>query len=89
LLFEWKGTTMKRTLLALPLLGLGLLSPPAHADPYLWCAVTGPGNEVCSFRTLAQCREVISEVGGACSPNLAYSRRDVGTTARRHHALRY
>ena len=81
---------MKNALLALPLLGLSFLASPAHADPYLWCAVSGPGgSEVCSFRTLAECRDAISQMGGVCSPNLTYNRRDAGGTARRHHALRY
>jgi hypothetical protein len=81
---------MKKILLALPLLGLSCLSSPATADQDLWCAVIGGhGEEVCSFRTLAECREAISEAGGVCSPNLGYNRRDAGVTARHHRALRF
>jgi hypothetical protein len=82
--------TMKKALLGLPILGASLFASPASADPYLWCAVTGAqGSEVCAFRTLAECREAISEFGGVCSPNLAYDRCDTASNSRRHHALRY
>jgi len=74
---------------ALSLLGLGLLGTPSHADPYLWCAVYGTDSgQDCYFKTLEQCRAA-TVAGGACSPNLAYDRRDTDGYGRRHHALRY
>jgi hypothetical protein len=75
-------------LFALSISGLTIAGGPAQADPYLWCAVYGDGNQNCVYKTLEQCRAAI-EGGGACSPNLAYDRRDNGGLGRRHHALRY
>jgi hypothetical protein len=84
-----KKFIMRYGLVALSLLGMSFLSSPSQADPYLWCAVTGSkASESCTFKTLEQCRTVISATGGACSPNLAYTRR-AGELGRRHHALRY
>jgi hypothetical protein len=80
---------MRYGLVALSLLGMSFLSSPSQADPYLWCAVTGSkGGQSCTFKSLEQCRAAILVTGGACSPNLAYDRRD-GELGRRHHALRY
>jgi uncharacterized protein DUF3551 len=84
-----KKDIMRYGLVALSLLGMSFLSSPSHADPYLWCAVTGSkGGQSCTFKSLEQCRAAILVMGGACSPNLAYDRRD-GELGRRHRALRY
>jgi uncharacterized protein DUF3551 len=75
-------------LAALSAFGLSLANAPAKADQFLWCAVynaNGQGN--CFYKTLEQCRTAIAG-GGACSPNLAYDRRDA-ELGRRHHTMRY
>jgi len=65
---------MKRALLAF---GLLLLATPSHADPYRWCAeyggAFGGGGTNCYFRTLSQCRQAVSGVGGFCRPNQFYT----------------
>jgi hypothetical protein len=54
----------------------------AQADPYPWCAAyngsRGNGGTNCYMRTLQQCREAISGVGGFCQPNPFYDGRPVG-----------
>jgi hypothetical protein len=73
---------MRRTLIALTLAGAGLLSAgllsqPAHADPYRWCAEygggRGGGGTNCYFVTLEQCRAAISGNGGFCRHNAFYT----------------
>jgi hypothetical protein len=68
---------MRRTLLAFAVLGVGLLSQPAQADPYRWCAQYGGGRSGggtnCYFMTLQQCRAAISGNGGFCRPNPFYT----------------
>ena len=68
---------MRRTVLALVLLGAGFAAQPAHADPYRWCAEYGGrgggGGTNCYFVTLGQCRAAISGNGGFCRPNPFYT----------------
>jgi len=58
-----------------------VLTEPAAADPYKWCAVYGDkvGGMNCYFLTLEQCRAAISGVGGFCEPNQFYDGRPVVT----------
>lgn len=66
---------MRRTLLALTVLGTGLLCQPASADPYRWCATYSGdrgGAENCYFVTIEQCRAAVSGVGGFCRVNGFY-----------------
>jgi hypothetical protein len=75
--------TMRNTLIAAAVVAAGLLSQPAKADPYRWCAVyggfRGGGSEKCYFMTLAQCEAQVSGVGGFCRENLFYDGRPVRT----------
>ena len=73
---------MRHSLLALAILAMGLLSQPAQADPYPWCAQYGGrsgGATNCYFMTLAQCRAAVSGVGGFCRQNTFYDGRPVRT----------
>lgn len=74
---------MRYALLAAAIMGAGLLSQPAHADPYRWCAqyggAFGGGSSNCYFMTLAQCRAAVSGVGGFCRQNMFYDGRPVRT----------
>jgi hypothetical protein len=78
---------MRTGIAAFALLATSLFASPSHADPYLWCAVYGDGSQTCLFKTLEDCRDA-TVVGGACTPNLNYNRRDAAY-GRRHNAMRY
>ena len=55
--------------------------PPAHADPYKWCAEYGGrdgGGTNCGFITWEQCRATISGMGGWCVPNQFYDGKPYG-----------
>jgi hypothetical protein len=72
-----EAITMRGILLILALLGVGILSQPAQADPYRWCAqYSGRNGAVnCYFKTYEQCRAAISGVGGFCRRNTWYNGR--------------
>jgi hypothetical protein len=56
-------------------LGAGVLSTPALAQNYPWCAYesTGDGYATnCGFVTREQCMATISGLGGSCEPNNQY-----------------
>jgi len=71
---------MRRSLLALALLGVSFASQPAHADPYRWCAEygggRGGGGTNCYFKTIQQCQAAISGNGGFCRLNGFYTGDD-------------
>jgi hypothetical protein len=74
---------MRKTLFAAAAVTAALLSQPANADPYRWCAVYGGfrsgGSESCYFMTWAQCQAQVSGVGGFCRHNMFYDGRPVRT----------
>ena len=74
---------MRKTLLTLTVLGSGLLSQPASADPYQWCAMYSGGgrggSENCYFVMIEQCRAAVSGVGGFCRVNGYYDGQPVVT----------
>jgi hypothetical protein len=82
---------MRRVILTLCLLGGAVISQPAHADPYRWCAQYGGGRgggENCYFRTFSQCRAAISGMGGFCRRNGFYDGRPVRTPEDRYERRR-
>ena len=66
---------------------------PASADPYKYCAVYASGyaggGTNCGFVTLAQCRDTISGIGGACTLNPFYDGVSFDGPRRRPHKRRY
>jgi hypothetical protein len=67
---------MRRIVLSLSLLGVGLLSQPAQADSYRWCAEYGGGRgggTNCYFHTIQQCQAAVSGNGGFCRVNGFYT----------------
>lgn len=82
---------MRRILLAIiALLGIGIASQPAQADPYRWCAEYGGGRgggTNCYFVTLQQCEASVSGNGGFCRPNGFYDgdRRVTDGASRRRY----
>jgi hypothetical protein len=74
---------MRIVFAALFALGAGVMTTPAQADPYKWCAqYSGAGNggaTNCYFVTYEQCRAAVSGVGGFCVVNGFYDGRPVVT----------
>ena len=71
---------------ATAVLAAGLVSSPAQADPYRWCAEYSggegsAGSASCYFVTIEQCRAAVSGVGGFCVLNQFYTGLPVGTPA--------
>ena len=58
------------------LLSLFLITDPAAADPYKWCAAYRNGSNNCGFTTFEQCQASVSGVGGSCQPNQFYTGPD-------------
>ena len=59
-----------------------VLTTPAQADPYRWCAVYcgfGDTRESCYYVTLAQCQATVSGLGGFCRPSPWYDGQPVRT----------
>jgi hypothetical protein len=80
----WRKNRMRVGSLLITLAFVSLLSSPAKADPYRWCAeygggMFGGGHTSCYFRTFEQCRESVSGVGGFCRQNAFYDGRPVTT----------
>jgi hypothetical protein len=81
-----RSTVLGSLLLAGLVAGLALATSEAAIaqnsalpyDPYKWCAVYNLGRHSgsasnCGFKTLAQCQQTISGVGGTCEPNQFYN----------------
>lgn len=82
---------MRRMLLAMSVLSVGLLSQSAHADPYRWCAEYGGargGGTNCYFVTRQQCEWAISGNGGFCRVNGFYTGERRSETVVRHRYYR-
>jgi hypothetical protein len=59
-----------------PVISLFLVTAPAAADPYKWCANYRNGSSNCGFTTMEQCQASVSGVGGFCGPNQFYTGPD-------------
>lgn len=74
---------MRVVLAALTLFSVGIVSQPAQADPYRWCAEMGGGRgggySSCSFITWEQCQAHIHGLGGFCVINQFYDGQPVRT----------
>ena len=57
-------------------ISLFLVTAPAAADPYKWCANYRNGSSNCGFTTIEQCQASVSGVGGSCGPNQFYTGPD-------------
>ena len=59
---------MRCFIAALAIAALSILSVPAEARSYKWCAEYGPGHGGinCGFTTFRQCQAAISGNGGFC-----------------------
>jgi len=57
-------------------ISLFLITDPAAADPYKWCANYRNGGSNCGFTTFEQCQATVSGAGGSCEPNQFYTGPD-------------
>jgi len=58
-----------------------MISSPAFADPYKWCATYRAGGQNCGFLTIEQCQATVSGVGGFCQQNPFYTGPDKSSSA--------
>jgi Protein of unknown function (DUF3551) len=58
------------------ILAAGMLSTPAAAQNYPWCAYysgSGGGGTNCGFTTFEQCMATVNGIGGSCERNTQYT----------------